>query len=141
MGNPPAVPAGGIGVFRSASFAPSGISGTAYELVMNAGNQIGHGGDSGGPTWLVENGNHVGIAGVQSTCSPTGYLPGAPRQWVWATGISACQYVSVEPLVAEIQDALAFRNVGLNPAWQPGPPCPSGATCAVPAIVTYIVDP
>lgn len=142
-GNPPAVLGGGGGTYRSGNFAPSSISGTAYELVMNAANQVGHGGDSGGPTWAIENGAHAGIAGVQSTCSPTGYIPNTPQppQWPWATGIRACQYVSVEPLVREIEDARAFRNLNPLPGWQPGPPCPSGAGCVVPAILPILLDP
>ncbi len=141
-GSPPATMAGGSGPYRSGNFTPSLIAGAGYTLAMNAANQVGHGGDSGGPTWLIENGVLVGVAGVQSSCTPTGYVPGAPTQtWPWATGISACQYVSVEPLVAEIERALAFRELVPLPGWSPGPPCQTGAACVVPAIIPYLVDP
>jgi hypothetical protein len=105
FGTPSATPSSGIGVYRSAQFSPSGISASGYNLTFNASNQVGHGGDSGGPTVVTVNGVGVGIAGVQSTCSPTGYITNAPQNWSWATGISACQYVSTEPFVSEISDA------------------------------------
>jgi hypothetical protein len=102
FGTPTAVPAGGAGVYRSARFTPSSITATSYSLVMNAASAVGHGGDSGGPTVVTVNGVGVGIAGVRSTCTPTAYIPGAPANWSWATGISACQYVSTEPFLGEI---------------------------------------
>lgn len=99
---PSAVAAAGLGVYRSARFNPSSITDTGYQLVMNTANQVGHGGDSGGPTVVTVNGVGYGIAGVQSTCSATGYVPGAPGTWMWALGISACQYVATEPFMFEI---------------------------------------
>ena len=127
-GVPPAVQGGGGGTYRSAPFRPSSITATHYVLAMNAGNQVGHGGDSGGPTMVTENGVGVGIAGVQSTCSPAGYLPGAPSStWPWATGISSCTYVSVEPFVREIGRAV-----------QETPECKVPG-CGLPAIVDYIM--
>jgi hypothetical protein len=133
-GVPPAATAGGVGVYRSAPFTPSNITATQYDLAMNATNQVGHGGDSGGPTVVTVNGVGVGIAGVQSTCAPSGYLPGAPVPpgatspgWQWATGISSCTYVSVEPFVREIGRAI-----------QESPECRLGAACGLPAIVDYI---
>ena len=99
FGTPTAVPATGFGVYRSARFTPSSINATSYQLAMNASNQVGHGGDSGGPTRTA-----AGIVGVQSTCTATGYIANAPvpRQWQWATGISACQYVRTGPFADEI---------------------------------------
>jgi len=107
FGTPTAMPASGLGVYRSATFTPSSISGIGYTLVTNGANQVGAGGDSGGPTVVTVNGRGVGIAGVQSTCTRTGSIPGAPitgtaADWLWATGISACQYVSTEPFWNEI---------------------------------------
>jgi hypothetical protein len=107
FGAPSAVPAGGAGIYRGAVFTPSSITETGYELLMNGANQVGHGGDSGGPTVVTVNGVSSGIAGVQSTCSSTGYIPGYVRtftgqDWSWATGISACQYVATEPFLGEI---------------------------------------
>ncbi|CAN5149999.1 hypothetical protein BH20ACI2_BH20ACI2_22820 [soil metagenome] len=98
----------GLGTYRSAVFSPSGISATHYDLNMNTGNQSGHGGDSGGPTVVTVYGQpNGGIAGVQSTCRATGYVPGAPAQnWIWATGISNCTYVSTEPFLNEISAAI-----------------------------------
>jgi hypothetical protein len=112
----------GTGIYRSARFSPSGIDGTGYDLVMNTTtNQVGHGGDSGGPTVVTENGVGVGIAGVQSTCDASGWAPGAPPtnpRWEWATGISGCHYVSVEPIVREIGRAIQER-----PDCRPQPGC------------------
>lgn len=108
FGTPSANPSGGAGVYRSAQFTPSLITATGYTLAMNASNQVGHGGDSGGPTVVTVNGVGVGIAGVQSTCSANGYATNTPlnqQTWTWATGISACQYVSTEPFISEIIDA------------------------------------
>jgi hypothetical protein len=106
FGTPSAIPSGGFGIYRSAQFTPSQISATGYNLAMNTSNQVGHGGDSGGPTVVTVNGAGVGIAGVQSTCTPTGYVTNAPAVWAWATGISACQYVSTEPFISEIIRAI-----------------------------------
>jgi hypothetical protein len=108
FGTPSAVPSGGLGIYRSAPFTPSSITSTGYDLVANGASQIGHGGDSGGPTVVTRNGFGVGIAGVQSTCRSTGYIPNTPRasqNWLWATGISACQYVATEPFLREIYTA------------------------------------
>ena len=109
FGTPSAVPSSGLGVYRSAQFNPTRITGTHYELAMNANGQVGHGGDSGGSTMVMVNGAVAGIAGVQSTCTPSGYLAGAPNTWMWATGASACQYVSTEPFWTEIRDASRKR--------------------------------
>jgi hypothetical protein len=104
FGTPTATPSQGLGTYRSGRFTPSNISATSYDLAMNANSQVGHGGDSGGPTVVTVEGVGVGIAGVQSTCAPTGYVTNAPvpPTWTWAKGISSCQYVSVEELVIEI---------------------------------------
>ena len=129
-GTPPAVAAQGIGTYRSGRFAPSNVSATHYDLAMNTSSQVGHGGDSGGPTVKTENGLGVGIAGVQSTCVRTGIVPGAPAtNWTWATGISSCTYVSVEPMVREIG-----RTILENPE------CKAGPACALPAILGYAID-
>ena len=100
------------GNYRSAQFTPSPVNEKMYELPMNAQNQIGHGGDSGGPTFVMVNGIHLGIAGVASTCTPTGYLPNAPQTWAWATGISKCQYASTERFYDEITNIIAMPPPG-----------------------------
>ena len=58
---------------------------------------------------VTANGFGVGIAGVQSTCTAAGYIPGAPAAWMWATGASACQYVATEPYLGEISTAIGER--------------------------------
>jgi hypothetical protein len=108
-GAPSATPSGGSGIYRSAQFAPSEINDTHYTLAMNANGQVGQGGDSGGPSVFTVNGYSSGIAGVQSTCRATGYIPGTPpnmQNWSWATGISSCRYVSTAPFLSEIYDAI-----------------------------------
>jgi hypothetical protein len=100
---PPNTPAVSDGRYRSGQFSPSAITEAGYDLVMNAQSQVGHGGDSGGPTVVTLNGIGAGIAGVQSTCKDTGRLAMPdPPFWPWVTGISSCHYVSVERFVEEI---------------------------------------
>ncbi len=107
-GIPPPMPSAGLGTYRSSQFNPSSITETHYNLAMNSNTQVGHGGDSGGPTWVTVGGFNVGIAGVQSTCMPTAYLmvPGQPQDWRWATGVSYCTYVSTARFVGEISDTI-----------------------------------
>jgi hypothetical protein len=106
FGTPTAVPASGLGAYRSARFTPSSITASGYELAMNGASQVGHGGDSGGPTVVTRNGVGVGIAGVQSTCRTTGYIPKASSTWQWGTGISACQHVATDPFRDDINRAI-----------------------------------
>lgn len=125
---PPAVPATGLGTYRTARFSPSNITQTGYTLVMNGSNQVGHGGDSGGPTYITTGGRRY-IAGVQSTCRATGYVPNAPaRTWMWATGVASCNYVSVEPYVREIGSVVQEKAR-----------CKDDARCAMPGILTYVL--
>lgn len=107
-------PSTGLGTYRSSVFTPSDITDTHYNLVMNSSNQSGHGGDSGGPSIVTIYGKpDGGVAGVQSTCSATGYVPGAPIPmgaknpiWSWAMGISSCGYVPTAPFINEIREAI-----------------------------------
>lgn len=124
-GTPPAVEASGLGVYRSGLFRPTLISDTGYSLTMNGSGQVGHGGDSGGPTVVTVRGVGVGIAGVQSTCNPRGYVANAPEEWQWATGISSCQYVSTERFQTNIRNAIRGT-----------PRCHNDPACAIPAIVS-----
>ena len=95
---PPAVPAVQDGQYRSGVFSVSTVGATAYTLPMNASNQVGHGGDSGGPDFLLApSGVSIGIAGVQSTCVASGVvppnpllLPGGGVNWRWVTGVPRC---------------------------------------------------
>ncbi len=112
-------PSSGAGVFRSGVFKPTAITATHYDFNMNANNQSGHGGDSGGPSVVTVYGQpNGGIAGVQSTCRSTGTIPGAPPNdppWRWVTGISNCTYVSTEPFLTEI--AKVIKEVPLKPPY------------------------
>lgn len=127
-GVPAAVQSGGGGTYRTARFTPSNISQTGYTLAMNGSNQVGHGGDSGGPTYITTGGRRY-IAGVQSTCSASGYVTNAPaRNWNWATGIRSCNYVSVEPYVREIGRVIQERAA-----------CKDNALCAMPAIDALVL--
>lgn len=129
-GVPPAVPSGGAGPYQTAQFSPTNITQTGYTLVMNGGSQVGHGGDSGGPTYITASDGRNYIAGVQSTCRATGYVTNAPAQiWMWATGVASCNYVSVEPYVREIGRVVQER-----------PPCKIDARCAMPAILSYVLE-
>jgi hypothetical protein len=100
---PTSTPATGLGTYLSAQFSPSNVSNAGYTLVMNPTKQIGHGGDSGGPSWVTAPNNiGLGIAGVQSTCQWSGYvgppIPPAVFSWQWVTNISSCYYPSIEPI-------------------------------------------
>jgi Trypsin len=120
-GSPPATPAGGSGTYRTAVFTASNVTQTGYTLAMNGNNQVGHGGDSGGATFVTASDGSASITGVQSACVATGYLANAPaNNWSWATGISSCSYVSVEPFVLEIGRAMGER-----------PACQASAQCAI----------
>ena len=128
-GKPPAVAASGLGTYRTARFTPSDVTQDGYTLVMNGNTQVGHGGDSGGPTYITRDGRDD-IAGVQSTCRATGYVTNAPANtWMWATGVSDCRYVSVQPYVREI--GLVMREEAQ---------CKADARCAMPAILSYLLN-
>jgi hypothetical protein len=104
FGTPSAVAATGLGTYRSAQFTPSNITTNSYQLQANSSSQVGHGGDSGGPSVVTVNGYGVGIAGVQSTCNGT-FLPGSPQNpvnWLWATSITSCSYQPTAPFIDEI---------------------------------------
>ena len=128
FGTPTAQQAQGLGQYRSGRFTPSNIDANTYRLTMNGSNQVGHGGDSGGPTVVTVANEGVGIAGVQSTCNAE-YLAGAPQNWSWASRIRFCTYVSTEPFMSEI---LAVKKET--------PECPFGAACALPAVVQYVLQ-
>ena len=100
------------GKYRSAQFTPTPVNEKRYDLLMNSQTQVGHGGDTGGPTLVMVNGVNVGIAGVASSCTVTGYLPNAPKEIQWATGISKCQYASTERFYDEITNAIKLGSGG-----------------------------
>ena len=157
FGTASATPATGLGIYRSAVMQASNISDTGFDMVANPG-QVGHGGDSGGPAVVYENGFYVGIAGVQSTCTPAGYIASAsaanptPATWMWASGISACQYVATQPFVREIGRAMqvsplckgtaecaAWAGPALAYVLAPEADCGSAAACAAPHAAARMV--
>ena len=106
---PTASPAKQDGIYRSAQFVPSSADAKRYTLPLNVAGQIANGGDSGGPDFrTAPNGIAIGISGVQSTCAATGYVPGKPANWTWATGISSCNsdaiYTIRDQVVRVIQE-------------------------------------
>ncbi|MEO8259664.1 MAG: trypsin-like serine protease [Acidobacteriota bacterium] len=96
---PPAVPAVNDGLYRSAApFTPSAASDRAYTLPVNGFGQVGNGGDSGGPDYVMAPNNVLlGIAGVQSSCWWTGRVPGMPALpvWTWVTSIRDCTSAAI----------------------------------------------
>lgn len=141
---PPGTPvsAMGLGTYRSAQFTPTSITQFGYMLNMNANNQVGHGGDSGGPSVVTVNGLGIGIAGVQSTCARdtslgvNGFVPNAPVPagapnpgWLWTMGITGCTYVATTPFWREI-----YRTVARSPDCTASGG-PSGPSCLVPPII------
>lgn len=92
-----------MGATGARDFTASNGDAAGYTLPLNAQGQIGHGGDSGAPDIVTApNGIGLGIAGVQSTCQPTGYVAGMPQNWSWATGISSCFSAGLEAIRHEI---------------------------------------
>lgn len=126
-------PAAGLDTYRSARFNPSQITETEYVLVMNTTTQVGHGGDSGGPTWYTDNDILYGIAGVQSRCDAD-FLPGSPMpgQWQWATAIRSCTYVSTAPYMFQIKSIILEK-----PSCSEG----GGGACAMAPIVDLVISP
>nr|OLE28518.1 MAG: hypothetical protein AUI36_31065 [Cyanobacteria bacterium 13_1_40CM_2_61_4] len=89
----PLAPAQADGNYRSGRFTPSDAGEDFITVKPNAAGQIADGGDSGGPDMVTDvDGTNLGIAGVQSTCVASGYvpLPFLAQTWKWATGISSC---------------------------------------------------
>jgi hypothetical protein len=102
------------GRYRSARFTPSSADPSSITLPVDAQGQVGEGGDSGGPDIVTgDQGVALGIASVQSTCTATGYLPGMPVNWNWATGVSRCTSASIETIRWDILQAIqAEAKVG-----------------------------
>ena len=95
---PPPVAAVSDGQYRSAIFTPSAASATAYTLPVNGAGQVGNGGDSGGPDFVMAPNNVLlGIAGVQSSCWCTARVPGMPNPplWPWVTAIRDCTSAAI----------------------------------------------
>jgi hypothetical protein len=121
-GPPPRQAAPG-GVYRSAVLSVSSPAALTYTLAINATNQIGHGGDSGGPDILLApNGVSLGIAGVQSTCFATGvvapnplFLPSGAVNWPWVTGISSCNSAPIVDARFDIIQISAEKPANLVP--------------------------
>jgi hypothetical protein len=120
---PPPRQAAPAGVYRSAVFTVSAPAALTYTLATNTTNQIGHGGDSGGPDFLLApNGVSLGIAGVQSTCFATGVvapnpfrLPSGAINWPWVTGISSCNSAPVVDARFDILQIAAEKPANLVP--------------------------
>jgi hypothetical protein len=135
---PPPVMATWPDTYLSARFVPSSVTEAGYRLVMNDENQVGAGGDSGGPTIVTAQNNlGLGIAGVQSTCRFTGvvppnpsFLPGGAVNWPWVTGISSCFYASVEPVRHRIVETIEEGRF----------PCRNvAAACSAPEMAAHLL--
>lgn len=120
---PPPVPAQQDGRYRSANFVLSNASATGYTLAVNAAGQVGEGGDSGGPDIVTApNGVGLGIAGVQSTCSASGSVPGMGGGWTWVTGITSCNSAAISTARFDIIQIIQEGRI----------PCPDvSAGCAI----------
>lgn len=113
---PPPVAAFADGLYRSAIFQISAVSATTLTLPVNAQNQVGNGGDSGGPDILIGPNNvSLGIASVQSTCVRTATVPGQPVMWAWTTAISQCNSAPVADARFDILQIIAERPADLTP--------------------------
>ncbi len=120
---PPArdIASGGGGPYREAIFRASNIVANSYQLQVNANNQVGAAGDSGGSDWMLRAGQAPLMVGIQSTCSRTSCLAGhvcnPADPWTWATGISLCTSGRVSPIRNDIIRAACDQkgNVLLRP--------------------------
>lgn len=108
-----AVPAQQDGQYRvGTQFKPSNSDAIRYSLAVNAANQVGNGGDSGGPDIATApDGISRGITGVQSTCNWTGRVPGMPNPpvWTWVTGIRSCTSAAIDDIRFEIVQTIQER--------------------------------
>ena len=119
---PKAAPPGGL--YRSATFTVSAAAASGYTLPVNDAGQVGYGGDSGGPDYvLAPNNVLLGIAGVLSTCNVTGRVPGMPEDWNWVTDVGDCSSAAIETVRFDI---LQIIQEGRTPC--PGP----SVACAIP---------
>jgi len=110
-GSPPTA-AVADGRYRSATFTVGTVASNTYTLQSNAAGQVGNGGDSGGPDWIVGAGGALlRITGVQSTCVATGYVAGMPANWTWATGISSCNGAPVGNIRSDLIAITRFEHV------------------------------
>ena len=123
-GPPPRdIASGGGGPYREAIFAASNIVANSYDLQMNAANQVGAAGDSGGSDWMLRAEQAPLMVGIQSTCFRTSCLAGqicnAANPWMWATGISFCTSGRVSPIRNDIIRAACDQkaNVLLRPTF------------------------
>lgn len=129
-GPPPVdVPSGGAGIYRQATFTASNITANSYNLRMNANNQVGAAGDSGGSDWMLRAGQAPLMVGIQSTCTRTGCLAGhvcnTSDPWTWATGISSCTSSRISPIRDDIIQAACDQKANRlvrptlsNPRWR-----------------------
>ncbi len=108
-----AVPAPPIdGLYRSAQFTPTDAGENFITVQPNAAGQIAAAGDSGGSDFVTTpDGIHLGIAGVQSTCVASAYVPGMPMTppWTWATGISSCTSAGLAGIRFDLLNIIAER--------------------------------
>ena len=113
---PPPVPASGSGTYRTATFTISAVTSTTLRLPVNASNQVGNGGDSGGPDILLAPNNvSMGIASVQSTCTRTATVSGQPVSWAWTTAISGCNSAPIANARFDILQIIAEKPADLMP--------------------------
>jgi hypothetical protein len=112
---PPPTAATFDGLYRSADFTASSVGVITYTLKANeAGRkEVGEGGDSGGPDWTISNGNLLAIAGVQSTCTPTGRVAGMlpANSWIWVTGISSCDSAPIWQIDYDVKEIVRPERV------------------------------
>ena len=102
------------GLYRSAQFTPTDAGENFITVQPNAAGQIASGGDSGGQDFVITpDGIHFGIAGVSSNCSAS-YVPGMPRIWMWATGITRCTSAGLAGARFDLLNIIAERPLASN---------------------------
>jgi hypothetical protein len=121
------------GRYRTANFAASASGNNTYTTRVNSSNQVGNGGDSGGPDFLIENGLATKIVGVQSTCHFTACLaghncspPGGGADWNWVTNIDRCNSAPIFGIRQRIVETVFCNGV---------------QSCAAPIIAEILFSP
>jgi hypothetical protein len=149
-GNPAPTAGAGAGQYRSSTFTPQPVTypATIFTPKVIGGfnwvntnpadptSNIGHGGDSGGPSVVTtSDGIGLGIAGVQSTCAGllipgTVRPPNTPFPWMWAGQVTSCFYPATMPV----------RDVIVNKIQEGRFPCKDvSAACMSSELSAYVL--
>lgn len=102
-----ATPGASDGLYRTLRAEATVSNNSVIMIPANDAGSVGHGGDSGGPDFVMNwGGVYLGIVSVQSSCVPSGYVAGRARTWEWVTGILSCDSAPIGALRDEILEII-----------------------------------